>query len=80
MADKMRDAIELDVTVDENIFKNVYTDRIEFFENGDESTRVVWYPGTHKIEFYYSIKLIDSDIAHSLDDAVSQVQEYINDL
>jgi hypothetical protein len=74
------DVVELDVMVDENIFKNVYTDRIEFFENGDESIRVVWYPSNGVINFYYSIKLIKSDTAHSMDDAVSQTREYINDL
>ena len=80
MGGKMNDVIELGVIVDENIFKNVYTDRIEFFENGDESIRVVYFPTHGIIDFYYSVKLLKSDTAHSIDDAVSQTREYINDL
>ena len=76
----MKGVIELDVTVDENIFKNVYTDRTEFFQCGDDGIKVVYFPAHGIIEFYYDDALIKSDIAHSLDDAVSQVQEYINDL
>ena len=72
--------IDTDVIVDENIFKNIYTDRIEFFENGDESIRVVYFPTHGIIDFYYSVKLLKSDKAHSMDDAVSQTREYINDL
>ena len=72
--------IDTDGIVDENIFKNIYTDRIEFFYHPDESICVVYFPGHDAIDFYYSDSLIKSDKAHSMDDAVSQTQDYINDL
>ena len=72
--------IDTDVIVDENIFKNIYTDRIEFFYHPDESIRVVYFPTHGIIDFYYSDSLIKSDTAHSIDDAVSQTRDYINDL
>ena len=76
----MNDVIDIDVIVDENIFKNIYTDRIEFFYHPDESIRVVYFPTHGIIDFYYSDSLIKSDTAHSIDDAVSQTRDYIHDL
>ena len=72
--------IDTDVIVDENIFKNIYIDRTEFFYHPDESIRVVYFPTHGIIDFYYSDSLINSDKAHSMDDAVSPTREYINDL
>jgi len=76
----MNDIIDIDVIVDENIFKNIYTDRTEFFYHPDESIRVVYFPTHGTLDFYYSTSLIKSDTAHSMDDAVTQVRDYINDL
>ena len=72
--------IDTDVIVDENIFKNIYIDRTEFFYHPDESIRVVYFPTHGIIDFYYSDSLIKSDKAHSINDAVSQTRGYINDL
>ena len=72
--------IDTDVIVDENIFKNIYIDRTEFFYHPDESIRVVYFPTHGIIDFYYSDSLIKSDKAHSINDAVSQTKDYINDL
>ena len=76
----MNDIIDIDVIVDENIFKNIYTDRTEFFYHPDEGFRVVYFPTHWTIDFYYSDSLIKSDTAHSMDDAVTQVRDFINDL
>ena len=76
----MNDVVELDVIVDENIFKNVYTDKVEFFQYDDDGVKVVYFPTHGIIDFYYDDGLIKSDTAHSIDDAVSQTRDYINDL
>ena len=49
----MRGVIDLDVIVDENIFKNIYTDRIELFGRGDDGIKVIYFPAHGIIDYYY---------------------------
>ena len=74
----MRGVIDLDVIVDENIFKNIYTDRIEFFGRGDDGTRVIYFPAHGIIDFYYDDALVKSDTAHSLDDTLGSILMIFN--